>query len=241
MPWKTTSQKEQRWRFIQEYLRRKTALSVLSGRWGISRKTAYKWIGRFKERGRLGLADGLHVAHRVFNRPSARWLSRIRRWRSRHPHWGAPKLHWALKRRFGPRGLPSESAISRWLKKWKLTRKRHRLAHKGPVISRPPLTVARQANDVWTVDFKGWFLTGDGTRVEPLTVRDLASRYILAVDLLERQTSWRRLSFERIFRQTGLPQVIRVDNGSPFGATGALGADAFERLVVQIGHSGGVH
>ncbi len=131
---------------------------------------------------------------------------------------------------------PSESAISRWLKKWKLTRKRHRLAHKGPVISRPPLTVARQANDVWTVDFKGWFRTGDGTRVEPLTVRDLASRYILAVDLLERQNILEcRLSFERIFRQSGLPQVIRVDNGSPFGATGALGLTRLSAWWFKLG------
>lgn len=236
MPWKTTCQKEQRWRFIQEYLRHKTTVNALSRRWGISRKTAYKWIGRFHERGRFGLANGLHVAHRVFNRPSARWLSRIRRWRSRHPHWGAPKLHWALKRRFGRRGLPSESGISRWLKKWKLTRKRRRLAHKGPVISRPPLTEARRANEVWTADFKGWFRTGDGTRVEPLTVRDLASRYILAIDLLGRQNILEcRGSFERIFRQYGLPQVIRVDNGSPFGATGALGVTRLSAWWLKLG------
>jgi putative transposase len=236
MPWKTTCPKEQRWRFIQEYFRRKITLSEQCRRRGISRKTAHKWIRRFKERGRWGLADGLHVAHRVFNRPSARWLNRIRRWRSRHPHWGARKLHWALKRRFGHRGLPSESAIGRWLKQWKLTRKRHRTAHQGSVISRPPLTVARHANDVWTVDFKGWFRTGDGTRVEPLTVRDLASRYILAVDLLESQKIPEcRRSFERLFRRYGLPQVIRADNGSPFGATGALGLTRLSVWWLKLG------
>jgi putative transposase len=111
MPWKTTCQKEQRWKFIQEFLRHKTHSSSFRGDWAISRKTAYKWIGRFKERGRFGLADRLHVARRIHNRPCAKWLGRIRRWRLRHPHWGAPKLHWALKRRFGAKGLPSESAI----------------------------------------------------------------------------------------------------------------------------------
>src|SRR5580698_1117248 len=190
MPWKTTCQKEQRWKFIQEFLRHKTPLIELTRRWATSRKTAYKWIGRFKERGQFGLADGPHVARRVFNRPSAGWLARIRRWKVLYPHWGAPKLHWALKRRFGGRRLPSESAISRWLNAWELTRKRRRPAHKGPVVARPKLTRAQRPNEVWTVDFKGWFRTGDGTRVEPLTVRDLFSRYGLVVQLLPDQR-WR--------------------------------------------------
>ena len=86
MPWKTTCQKEQRWKFIQEFLRHKIPLIELSRRWAVSRKTAYKWIERFKERGRFGLADRLHVARRVFNRPSACWLARIRRWKVRYPH-----------------------------------------------------------------------------------------------------------------------------------------------------------
>jgi len=236
MPWKTNSQKDQRWKFLQEVLRKKTPLSELCRRWGISRKTAYKWRSRFNERGRFGLADGLHAAHRISNRPSARWLARIRRWRAWHPHWGAPKLHWALKRRFGGRKLPSESAISRWLKMWGLTRKRRRPAHKGPRVERPKLTLAQKPNDVWTVDFKGWFRTGDGTRVEPLTVRDLASRYILAIDLLGQQNvPDSRIAFERIFARYGLPRVIRADNGSPFGATGALGLTRLSAWWVKLG------
>ena len=155
MPWKTTCQKVQRWKFIQEFLRHKIPLVELSRHWAVSRKTAYKWIERFKERGRFGLADRQHLAHWIHNRPCAKWLARIRRWRLRHPYWGAPKLHWALKRRFGAKGLPSETAIGRWLKEWALTRRRRRPAHKGPVVERPKLTLAQRPNDVWTVDFKG--------------------------------------------------------------------------------------
>jgi transposase InsO family protein len=236
MPWKTIHQKDQRWKFLQEVLRKKTPLKVLCERWDISRKTAYKWRVRFNERGRLGLADGIPVAHRIFNRPSRLWLARIRRWRLRHPYWGAPKLRWVLQRRFGGSGLPSESAMGRWLKTWGLTRKRSRPAHKGPVVERPKLTQANKANDVWTVDFKGWFRTGDWTRVEPLTVRDLASRYILAIKLMGRQDlqDCRRV-FERIFAQYGLPRVIRSDNGSPFGATGALGLTRLSAWWVKLG------
>ncbi len=136
MPWKTNCYKEQRWKFIQEYLRSKSGLAELCRRKAISRKTAYKWIARFKERGRFGLADRARVAGQIHNRPTHRWLERIRRWRAKHPHrwlerirrwrakhpsWGAPKLGWALQRRFGSRGLPSEAAISRWLKPEKCT------------------------------------------------------------------------------------------------------------------------
>jgi transposase InsO family protein len=236
MPWKTNSQKEQRWNFVQQVLRRKVALIELCRRWGISRKTAYKWLVRFHERGRFGLGDSARAAHRVGNRPGKRWLARIRRWRRRHPCWGAPKIHWALKRRFGGKGLPSEAGIGRWLKRWGLTRKPVRRAHRGPVIDRPRLSMAKQRNDVWTVDFKGWFRTGDGTRVEPLTVRDLASRYVLAVVLLRRQdVRDTRGAFERIFARYGLPKVIRVDNGAPFGSNGALGLTRLSAWWLKLG------
>jgi putative transposase len=236
MPWKTSCYKEQRWKFIHEFLRNKTKLAELCRRWAISRKTAYKWIGRFKERGRYGLADRQRVASRVHNRPTQLWLSRVRRWRRWHPSWGPRKLRWGLQRRFGQRGLPSAAAIARWLKQWRLTRKRRRPAHKGAVLERPPLTLARSPNDVWTVDFKGWFRSGDGSRIEPLTIRDLASRYILGIVLLRRQTVQEcRPAFKLTFGEYGLPAVIRVDNGAPFGATGALGLTRLSAWWVKLG------
>jgi len=236
MPWKNNCCKEQRWRFIEQFLRNRTGLSELCRRWQISRKTAYKWIRRFERRGRWGLADRRRVAHRIHNRPTQRWLGRIRRWRRLHPTWGAPKLRWALLRRFGDRAVPSESAISRWLKEWGLSRKRHGPAHKGPVIERPALTIAKKPNDVWTVDFKGWFRTGDGVRGDPLTVRDLASRYVLAISLRREQSVEDcRKVFETIFRRYGLPRVIRSDNGSPFGASGALGLTRLSAWWLKLG------
>lgn len=236
MPWKTTCQKVQRREFIQVALRRKTPLSELCEAWGISRKTAYKWLGRFHERGQWGLTDRSHAAQRISRRPSACWLARIRRWRARHPHWGARKLRWALHQRFGRHQLPSSAAIGRWLKVWGLTRKRRRPAHKGPRRERPKLTVASAPNEVWTLDFKGWFRTGDGTRVEPLTIRDLASRYALVIDLLSQQNVREsREACKDLFRKNGLPLVIRVDNGSPFGSTGALGLTRLSAWWVKLG------
>jgi hypothetical protein len=91
-------------------------------------------------------------------------------------------------------------------------------------LERQQLTVSQRSNQVWTVDFKGWFRTQDGRRVEPLTVRDLFSRYLLTIRLLKDQ-SWEpvRREFLRLFGRYGYPEVIRVDNGGPFGSTGPAG------------------
>lgn len=236
MPWKTDCAKEQRWKFVQQLLRVGKGLAELCRQWKISRKTAYKWVARFEQRGRWGLGDAPRVAKDVHNRPSPVWLARIRRWRRVHPSWGAPKLRWGLKKRFGARGLPSEASISRWLQKWGMSRRRRRMAHKGVAMERPGLTMARQPNDVWTVDFKGWFRTGDGVRVEPLTVRDLASRYVLAADVRRRQAVEDcRGVFEKLFKEYGLPRTIRSDNGAPFGSTGALGLTRLSAWWVKLG------
>jgi putative transposase len=236
MPWKTSGAKEQRWNFIQAAQGGKSSFSELCQRWGISRKTGYKWLARFEARGRRGLGDDSRAAHQVANRTSVTWLQRVRRWRHRHPYWGAPKLHWALRRRFGRVGLPAEATISRWLKVFGLTPPRRRRPHKGPRRRRPDLTEARRPNEVWTVDFKGWFRTGDGTRIEPLTVRDQASRYVLAITLLPQQNVQDcRKVFTQIFERYGLPLVIRADNGSPFGSGGALGLTRLSAWWVKLG------
>jgi transposase InsO family protein len=236
MPWKTNSEQEQRWGFVQKALRAKSGLAELCRRSGISRKTAYKWIARFTQRGRRGLQDKNRSAYQLHNRPTQQWLDRLRRCKVKHGSWGAPKIHWALQQRFGLLGLPSEAAISRWLKGWRLTRPVRARVQRGPAILRTALSAARRPNEVWTVDFKGWFRTGDGTKVEPLTIRDLASRYILGFDLLPRQSVEAvRMVMERLFKSYGIPQVIRVDNGSPFGATGALGLTRLSAWWIKLG------
>jgi hypothetical protein len=91
-------------------------------------------------------------------------------------------------------------------------------------------------NEVWSVDFKGWFRTGDGTRVDPLTIRDMASRYLVSVDLVRSQTiEMTRPCFVQAFARCGRPQVIRVDNGSPFGAEGALGLTRLSAWWIKLG------
>ena len=99
-----------------------------------------------------------------------------------------------------------------------------------------PLTVPQRANEVWTVDFKGWFRTGNGQRCEPLTVRDLFSRYVLLVRLLPSQHGPAvKAAFTALFQQRGLPEIIRVDNGSPFAGRGPAGLSCLSAWWVRLG------
>jgi putative transposase len=161
----------------------------------------------------------------------------VRRVRVRHPTWGARKLQAVLRKRYGAQGVPSVAAIGRWLRQWRLTQRRlRRGARRGPLIPRPHLSVAQRPNEVWSVDFKGWFRTGDGTRVDPLTIRDMASRCLLTVELLREQSveaTWP--AFAQTFARCGLPDAIRVDNGCPFGADGALGLTRLSAWWIRLG------
>jgi putative transposase len=186
MPWKKNDRVEQRYDLIRQMMAAELTVSELCRRARISRKTAYKWKLRY-QKGRLrALADRSRAAKKIFGLPDDLWLDRVRRLRKRRPTWGARKLRYRLGRDFGAAGLPSVASITRWLRRWGLARGRRR-RKLGPEILRAALRPARHSNEVWTVDFKGSYLIGDGTRVEPLTVRDLYSRYGLAVRLQRSQ------------------------------------------------------
>jgi len=97
------------------------------------------------------------------------------------------------------------------------------------------LTIPAAPNDVWTVDFKGWFHTCDGRRVDPLTVRDLFSRFILGIRLLTHQHEPVRRYFQGLFARFGQPKVIRVDHGGPFAGDGALDLSRLSAWWLALG------
>ena len=114
--------------------------------------------------------------------------------------------------------LPALSTLARWLVELHLVKRQQRRARRGPLLPWRGVHAPKGCNEVWTIDFKGWFRTGDGQRCEPLTVRDLFSRFVLTVALLPNQSDAAvRRVLVQVFRRYGLPKVIRVDNGAPFG------------------------
>ena len=235
MPWKTKDKIAQRFDLVRQMAAGKLAVSELCRRFSVSRQTAYKWRKRFRLRRLGGLRDKSRRPLSLAGQTTFRWLRRVRQFRRRRPTWGARKLRVELARRFGSRGAPAVATISRWLKRWGLSRgRRRRMA--GPQLRRKAVRVSKGCHDVWTVDFKGWYRTGDGTRVEPLTVRDLYSRYGLAIVLLRTQAVGpTQREFRRLFLRHGLPRRIRCDNGSPFGAMGATGLTRLSAWWVKLG------
>lgn len=235
MPWKTKNQQERRYELVRAIKNRTMAIAQLSRRWGVSRKTAYKWQNRYRRLGLRGLLDESRKPDRISVRTARYWLDRLRRLRRKHPTWGARKLHHRLHQESRTKGLPAVATVSRWLKRWGLAKGRRR-RRGGPKVLRPKVRRPRQANETWTVDFKGHYRTGDGTRVDPLTVRDLYSRYGLGVVLLLNQSiELTRPQFIKMFRKYGLPGRIRCDNGSPFGGVGPTGLTRLSAWWVKLG------
>jgi len=153
-----------------------------------------------------------------------------------HMHWGARKIRALYWRKKGGREVPSESSFKRVLERSGLTvpRRLRRSSESGRLSCG---VKAQQPNEVWTVDFKGWWKDREGLRVEPLTVRDEYSRMLLEMRALENaRTESVQACFERLFDLNGLPGTIRSDNGSPFAsACGLLGLSRLSAWWLALG------
>lgn len=236
MSWKPSSIVKERERFVRLALKEQQPFARLCGQFGISRRVGYKWCGRFAEEGRRGLADQRRGPKEPAQPQGQRWRQRALGLRRAHRHWGAAKIRVKLAEKYGRRGLPAERTLARWFAQAALSKKRARRARQGPAVAHPGLTCGRRRHQVWSVDFKGWYRTADGQRQEPLTIREMWSRYVLAIRLLPDQSDARvRVAFRRVFAQHGLPEIIRVDNGSPFASLGALRLSRLSVWWVRLG------
>lgn len=186
------------------------------------------------EGGRRDLGDRSRRPHQVPLQMRPKWIERIARTRQLHKHWGAKKIQICLLRQYGQ--APATATIARWLKRLRLTTPRRRRPRKACWLKLPPLTKANSPNHVWTADFKGWFRSGNGQRVEPLTVRDLFSRYVLVIRLLPDQR-WQpaKAVFLQLFKRYGLPRIIRTDNGGPFASNGPAGLSRLSAWWTSLG------
>jgi transposase InsO family protein len=205
--------------FLVDYRTGLFTVSFLAERHGVSRKTLYKWIERFGVEGVAGLQDQPRRACCHPNQTSEEVEAAITAFRRKHPDWGPKKIVHVLSTRDEETSWPARSTVAAILKRHGLVKARRRrrpVGHPGH-----PTTVAREPNELWATDFKGEFLTGDGIYCYPLTLTDLCSRYLVGCKgLLSTKTDGVKKSFERLFREYGLPRVIRSDNGVPFASTG---------------------
>jgi putative transposase len=196
-------------------------IAALCREYGVSRTTGHKWAKRFAEKGFEGLEE---ESRRPRSTPLAMGediVLAVLEARDKHGRWGPRKLRDVLHRRLGDQ-TPSERTISRILKRADRVRVR-RSRRPLSVVDRAPKVQAQRCNEVWSVDFKGWWRSSDGERCEPLTVRDAFSRYVLAAQLCSTKAADVREVFERLFSRHGVPEAIQCDNGTPFVAVRARG------------------
>jgi transposase InsO family protein len=206
---------------------------ALCQQYGISTKTGYKWRERFWRKGLAGMEEESRRPKSHSKQLPEEEVCEIVRLKLAHLAWGPRKIRELYLRGHGE--VASESTFKRVLERTSLTQKRRR--RRAPEAGR--LSSGRQAaalNEVWTVDFKGWWRKAE-QRCEPLTVRDEYSRYLLEVRAVEDARSETvRKSFERIFERHGLPEAIRSDNGSPFASRqGVLGLSRLSAWWVVLG------
>ena len=234
LPWKETSVESERLRFIERVTAGEEPVTELCRAYGISRKTGYKLIHRYEAHGEDGLLDRSRAPHYHPNATPRELAERIVEAKRAHPSWGPKKLI-AWLRDIDP-GVPwpAHSTAGGILDRAGLVQRRRRRRRASPWNE--PFAHAIVPNDVWCIDFKGWFRTGDGTRVDPLTVQDAASRYLIACRGLERPTGPEtRRALARAFREYGLPQVIRTDNGPPFAGVGLGSLSSLAVWWVKLG------
>jgi putative transposase len=216
MPWKDQRVMSQKIEFVEQAMKRGARMSALCLQYGISRETGYKWLNRFKREG----ADGLEErSRRPRGSPLAtaeEMVASILELRERYPRRGPKKLAMLLRNKLGS-STPSVATIARVLRRFGVVRRRSRFGRTVSIVERAPNVQAVSPNELWTVDFKGWWRSKDGQRCEPLTVRDAFSRFILAIKVLPSPSLVDvRKAFEHLFKKYGVPQAIQVDNGTPF-------------------------
>ena len=233
MPWRETCRMDEKLDFVLAWHRGEAPMTALCAAYGISRKTGYKWLGRYREAGPGGLAERSRAPRRHGRSMAPGVAAAIVELRRAHPFWGPRKLRAVLMREHPGTVWPAASTMGELLRAEGLVPRR-RLRRRLPSPARP-FREAAGPNDVWCIDFKGWFRTGDGERCDPLTITDAWSRYLLAVAIVPPRTAPVEAAVEAAFRRYGVPLALRSDNGTPFASTAAGG---LSRLSVRWAKAG---
>jgi len=225
---------DERLQFIEECKSAEWSMAEVCRRFEISRKTGYKWLKRYEAGGVNALRDGSHAPHHNPRQVQEKVEDAIVEARGRHPHWGPVKLRAWLNRIEPEIDWPAPSTIGEILRRHGLAVPRKQRARATP--SSQPLRHAQGPNLVWCADFKGWFRCQDGTRCDPLTITDGYSRFLLRCQAAKHPDLWyTKPLFDATFREYGLPETIRTDNGAPFASVGIDGLSELSVWWIKLG------
>lgn len=234
MPWKETSAMNQKIQLIGDWLSGDYRKSELCDVYGISRPTVDKWIGRYQELGAAGLEELSRAPQRHPNQTAEELRALIMQTKLGRQKWGPKKVMDLLRSQRPELPWPADSTAGEILKRAGLVQARKRRRRVTP--DSEPFAACGAPNQSWSADFKGDFLMGNGRRCYPLTISDNFSRYLLLCRALERPTfeqvqPW----FEWVFREFGLPEVIRTDNGTPFASLALGGISQLSKWWIKLG------
>ena len=235
MPWKEVRPMDQKVLFMADFMRGGRTFAELCRLYGISRKTGYKLVNRYIEDGLEALQERSSKPHSNPQRTPYAVRNEIIKLRKRgRMKPGPKKIHSLLLKEHSEWDIPSRTTIYNILRKEGLVEPRKRRRRVPPGAK--PFEPVGEPNDVWTADFKGQFITGDGKWCYPLTVMDLQSRYLLGCRGLDGiATESAKDEFERLFRRYGLPRRIRTDNGVPFASRSVGGISRLSRWWIRLG------
>lgn len=219
MPWKECKPMDERLRFVARLLEGEKMTTVCR-EFGISRVTGYKIFNRYKECGLDALNDRSRRPYRQSNRLPFQIERSILGIKREYPSWGAPKIHDKLIKQYPMIKSPANSTVHAVLDRHGLVKRRKRRRHKAQGTL---LIAAHEPNGLWCADYKGEFKLGNKQYCYPLTITDYRSRYLLTCEgVASTRSDFAVTIFERTFKDFGLPQAIRTDNGPPFAAPNAL-------------------
>lgn len=234
MPWKETSVMDQRIQLIADWLSGHYRKSELCRIYEVSRPTADKWIARYEQRGLPGLEELGRAPHSHPNQTPEEMRALIVQTKLQRQKWGPKKVLDWLRDEWPEVKWPADSTAGEILKRAGLVKARKRRRRVAPYSE--PFGECCAPNQSWSADFKGDFLLGNGRRCYPLTISDNFSRYLLLCRALERPRQEEvRYWFEWVFREAGLPEVIRTDNGAPFASLALGGISQLSKWWIKLG------
>lgn len=229
MGWENFKVEHQRLQLVTDYIGNKASMTDLCKRYGVSRKTGYKWYNIFCQQGKDGLKNMRRAPHEPYRLYTKDQIEIAIDYKLKHRTYGPKKILVKLNELYPKLNWPSPTRLYEIFKDYGLVTDR-RIRNRVPASS--PLGDLSGCNDTWSVDLKGWFLTGDGSKCEPLTITDAYSRYLISCKHLDKHSvEYVWPIFEEAFHEYGLPSRVRSDNGPPFGC---VGAGRLTRLSVKF-------